>query len=160
MLIVDIVLALVLLALAYNGWKAGLIKSLGHLVGAVLGFLIARAWSSLIAVWMARLIPLRQGVLQFIAFILLFLIVERIVGILVELADKAFKIVSWLPIISSVQKMIGAFIGLIEAVVLIGASAYVITTSRLDPTLLTWVNGSRIAGFCVRWFRLVMEFLT
>jgi uncharacterized membrane protein required for colicin V production len=71
MLIVDIVLALVLLALAYNGWKAGLIKSLGHLVGAVLGFLIARAWSSLIAVWIARLIPLRQGVLQFIAFILL-----------------------------------------------------------------------------------------
>lgn len=157
MILVDVILLVLLLGFVAQGWRDGLVKTLGHLVGAVIGFVVARAWCSLVGAWLGHLIPLRQGVLQFLAFILIFLIIDRLVGLLVALLDKVFKIVAWLPIIAQVQKLIGAFFGLIEGMIAIGAAAYVITSARLDASLIGYVTGSHIASFCQYWFRFVIE---
>jgi uncharacterized membrane protein required for colicin V production len=132
---------------------------LGELVGAVLAFIAARFLAPGLGQILVLLMPGRLGLAQFIGFVIVFVIVIRLVGWLFTLADKLLKIVTALPIISSVDKIIGAILGLLTGVVLVGSSVYVVLTLRLDPTLISWLGGSTVARWSMSAFTSVLRFL-
>ena len=90
-MIVEIVLLLILAALASRGWKIGFVESLGELVGAVIAFLVAR-W---VSGWFGA-----TGWTRFIVFVLVALVVSKLVGTLFQIAAKILKIVTSLPFIN------------------------------------------------------------
>ncbi|MCC6563963.1 CvpA family protein, partial [Candidatus Uhrbacteria bacterium] len=110
-MIVELVLVILLLALAGRGWRNGLVEALGELVGAVIAFMVARAASPLFGVGTARLI----------AFVIIALLVARLVGWLFTLADKVLRIVTRLPLINMAQKFIGAILGFLSGIILVGS---------------------------------------
>lgn len=159
MIIVDIVLLLIILSFVGRGWKNGFVEMLGELVGAVIAFIAARFLGPGLGQIFVLFMPGRLGLAQFIGFVIVFILVIRLVGWLFTLADKILKIVTSLPIISSVDKIIGAVLGLLTGIILVGSSVYVVLTLRLDPTLMTWLGGSTIGRLTMSAFTSVLSFL-
>lgn len=149
-MIVEIILVAILLALAGRGWKIGFVESLGELVGAAIAFLVAR-WAS---GWFAT-----TGWTRFVAFVVIALVVAKLVGTLFQIAAKILKIVTSLPIISLVNKILGSITGFLSGIVLIGSTVYIVLFYRLDPTLMFWLGGSRVALWCQSAFSTTLRFL-
>lgn len=159
MLIVDIILIVILASFVVSGSRNGFIETLGNLVGAVIGFLAARAWSPWLGSIVGIILPGRAGIARLIAFVIIFIIVDRLVGFLFKLADTLLKIVTRLPIISSINALLGAIIGFAEGIVLVGSSVYLIITYRLDPSLVAWLTASSVAHWTQIVFTRVLGFL-
>jgi len=149
-MIVEIVLILILLALAGRGWKIGFVESLGELVGAAIAFLVAR-WGS---AWFGA-----TGMTRFIAFVIIALVVSKLVGTLFHIAAKILKIVTSLPLISLANKILGGILGFLSGVILIGSTVYIVLFYRLDPTLMGWLGGSHVALWCQSVFSSSLRFL-
>lgn len=159
MLIVEIILAIVILSFAGRGWKAGLIESLGELVGSVIAFLAARWLSSYMAIPFSAIFPGREGLARFVAFVIIFTLVLKLIGWLFMLAAKLLKIVTALPIVSLVDSALGAVCGFLSGIVLVGSTVYLVMTYRLDPHLMVWLGGSTVAQWSQAAFENVLRFL-
>lgn len=159
MLIVEIILALIILALTARGWRQGLIETLGELVGAVIAFLVARAFSPWLAGFFVPFMPGRDGLARFIAFVIIALIVARLVGFLFGLADSLLHIITHLPLVKLAQKIIGAILGFLSGIVLVGSTTYLVLFYRLDPTLMGWFGGSTVAQWSQAVFTNLLRFL-
>lgn len=159
MLLVDIILVLILLGLAGRGWRQGFVESLAELIGAIVAFLIAKTFSPWLGGIVGVVLPGRSGIAQFIAFIIIFLLVAKLIGWLLMLAAKALKIITSLPIISLVNKLLGGILGFLSGIVFVGSSVYLVLTFRLEPNLVTWLGSSTVARFTERIFSTMLRFL-
>ncbi|KAA0206377.1 CvpA family protein [Candidatus Uhrbacteria bacterium] len=158
-MIVEIVLILLILSLTARGWRQGLIETLGELVGAVIAFMVARAFSPWFAGILVPFMPGRDGLARFIAFVIIALIVARLVGFLFGLADSLLRIITHLPLVKLTQKIIGAILGFLSGIVLVGSATYLVLFYRLDPTLIRWLGGSSVASWCQAAFTTALRFL-
>lgn len=158
MLIVNIVLVVILAAFAMNGAKNGVIRALGQLIGSILGYLAAKAWFGLLADILHSFLPGSLGIARFIAFIFLFMVVDQIIGMLFGLADKVFKILTWLPFISSINGFLGSVIGFCEGAAFVGGGAYLVRTTSIEPHLVTAAS-SQVAQYAERVFYRLLGFM-
>jgi uncharacterized membrane protein required for colicin V production len=158
MLLVDIVLILIIIGFTLGGMRSGFVQALGQLIGAVLGFMAARAWSP----WLAGFFGIftsRTGLVHFIAFVLIFLIVDRMVGLLFKFAGKLCQVLTHLPLIRQLNSFLGAILGFLEGIVLVGSSVYVVMSTRLDLSLVHWLTTSTVANYTERAFSRVLGYL-
>lgn len=151
----DLVLFLILFAFGVLGWKRGSILTIGQVIGAIIGFLIARTTSPWLGAVIALFMPDRAGLAHLIAFIIIFFLIERLIGLLVKLVNFIFKIITSLPIISKVDAALGFLLGIVEGIVFVGSTIYLVMTLRLEPTVMTWVSGSILS----RYVQQVFEYL-
>ena len=91
MIILEILVLVVIAAFIANGVRAGALETLGRVVGAILGFLAARAWSGIAVSVLAMVMPVAWAWL--VSFIVIFLTIDSLVGFLFKLADKIFEII-------------------------------------------------------------------
>ena len=157
MLIVDIVLLLLLLGFVGAGLKDGFVHTLGRLIGAVVGFVAARAWSLKLATIFAFFMPSAWA--KLLAFILIFIFITRVVGLAFKLVDGVFEILSILPFLKSVNRLLGAILGFLEGFIILGGAIYVILGFKLEPHLVTWLSTSKIAPWILGVFHSVLGIL-
>ncbi len=143
MLLVDVILILLLLGFAGAGAKDGFVHTLGRLLGAIVAFLAARAWSAKISWLFAIVMP--QGWARLVAFILIFILITRLAGWVFKLIDGLFQIIKLLPFIKSIDKLLGAILGFGEGFIMLGGAIYLITAFQLSPMLVAWVTSSGVA---------------
>jgi len=159
MLLVEIVLVLVLAAFIMSGVKVGFFVSLGKMLGAVLGFVIARAWYAGVGSVIAIVMPAHVGIARLIAFMFLFILVDSLVGLVFKLLSSLFGLMKFIPFTKTISRVLGGLLGFFEGVVLVGATVYVIMHFRLDPSLMAWVSSSSVAHFTQSVFQAVLGFL-
>lgn len=157
MLLTNILLAVLVIGFIGAGMKDGFIETLGRLVGAVLGFLAARAWSLPVASFLGAFVPL--GWSRLIAFIVIFLVITRLVGFGFQLVDGAFRILSVLPFLKSINSLLGAALGFIEGLILVGGVIYLVTTFKLIPWLSTLFASSVVAAWILKTFNILLGVL-
>ncbi len=157
MLIVSLVLLLLLLGFVGSGFKDGFIHTLGRLVGAVIGFVLARTWSISAAMVLTMFMP--YGWARFIAFMVIYLVITRLVGWLFKLADGAFQILSFIPFLKSINSFLGALIGLIEGVLILGGLMWIVNNFSLIPSLIPLLAGSSVAQMIQKAFQFVLQFV-
>lgn len=157
MLIVDIVLLLLLLGFVGAGMKDGFVHTLGRIIGAVLGFVAARAWSGYIATILDFFMP--SGWAKFIAFILLFILITRLVGLVFKLVDGIFEILSILPFLKSVNRLLGLILGFVEGFIIIGGAIYIVLGFKIEPHLVAWLSASKLAPWILGLFHAVLGLL-
>ena len=157
MLLTNIILVVIVLGFIGAGFKDGFIETLGRFVGAVLGFLAARAWSLKISALLAAFMP--TGWAQLIAFLLIFFIATRLIGWGFKLLNGAFRILSILPFLTSINSFLGAALGGIEGVILVGGLIYLVTTFTLIPWLASLFASSMIAALIMRVFTILLGVL-
>jgi uncharacterized membrane protein required for colicin V production len=154
MFLVNLVLILLLLGYVGMGVKDGFVHTLGRFLGAILGFLAARAWS----IWLVGIIGIfvPAGWARLAAFILIFIAITRVFGIVFKFVDGIFELMKLLPFLKSIDKFLGAFLGAVEGVIFIGGAIYLILTFKLSPTLITWATSSSIAVWIYKIFHTLL----
>ncbi|MBU0540432.1 CvpA family protein, partial [Patescibacteria group bacterium] len=131
MIIASIIIILLLVGYIGAGYKDGLVQTLGRLIGAVAGFVLARSWSASIAFIFNYFLPEGWGNLA--AFVAIFFIVNRLVGFLFHIIEGPLKILSFIPLIKNLNSLLGAAIGIFEGIVMLGGSIWILTTFKLLP---------------------------
>lgn len=129
----DLILILIIFGFVWFGFWYGLIYSLGSIVGVIVGALGAGKYY-LVA---AGLVSDHPGnFLKVVAFILLFGLINKLIGVLFWLIDKIFNILSIIPFLKTINRLAGATLGLLEGILALGLVLYIYTKYPFSE----WIN--------------------
>ena len=157
MLLTNIILAIALLGFVGTGMKDGFIQTAGRLVGAVIGFIAARAWYVMVSPFFAWIMP--KGWADFIAFFLVFAVITRLCGWAMKLVDGAYNLLAIIPFVKTFNSLFGAIVGFFEGVIIVGGCIYLIETFKLIPSISVLLLGSVVAAWILKAFTLLLGIL-
>ena len=124
MILFEILAVIVIAAFVANGVKAGAIETLGRVAGAIVGFLIARSFSGWLVGFTAIIMPKEWAYV--VSFLFIFLVIDTLVGMLFRLANGILKIFTSLPILKQINGLLGAILGFLESIVVVGGASWLI----------------------------------
>ncbi|HNV96899.1 MAG TPA: CvpA family protein [bacterium] len=114
---VDIIFLIIILFFTITGFRKGLVRALGGIIAIILGFYGASIFYSQASMWLQGItIIFSEPIANVLAFIIVFIIVNRVAMILVYVLDKIFSI----PVIGFVNKLLGAIFGFLAGLLLVG----------------------------------------
>ncbi len=144
--IVDIVLLVILAGFILSGFWFGIIHMVGSLVGLLVGAWTAGHYYEALAQWGAPWIGGNLNLARIIAFFVIFVIVNRLFGIIVFIAEKLFKIIAIIPFMKTFNRLLGALFGLIEGTLTLGLVVYFATKFQVSGQFEILLIGSQIAN--------------
>lgn len=124
MTIFDIILLIILGGFTLFGFWFGLVHSLGALFGVVVGAAVASRYFDVVADFLHPFTGGNMNALKVIVFIILFLLINRLVGFIFYLLEKSFRFLEILPFLSGINRLAGAVMGFIEGGLVIGLFLY------------------------------------
>lgn len=145
--IFDLILVfLVFLAIAF-GFITGLIQAVGGFIGLVLGAWAAGRFYEVVGVWLTPIFLGNSITARIVAFILIFTIVNRLIGLLFWIVGKIFNLVSIIPFTKTINRLLGALFGLAEGVLGLGLSLYFIN----QVAIASWMHDIIAASKVAQW---------
>jgi uncharacterized membrane protein required for colicin V production len=112
--LVDIILAAIVILFIIGGLVYGFIKTLGNLIGTVVGIWLA----SFVVAWMNESFSLGFFTIATI-FIVVTMLVSYIVGWVFDFFDGMYRILSIIPFLKSINKLLGGALGFVEGVIFV-----------------------------------------
>lgn len=160
MLIAEIIFGILIVLGISRGYKAGAVQGMADILSSIIAFVLARWSYGFFAKLLALIVPNGDsGLARFLAFLLVFITIWKIISMLLGIVVVMLKIVTSLPIISWINKALGAVLGFVLIVIFIGSTAYLVINTKLDPDLIRWFSSSVIAQYCQKAFMNVLFFL-
>lgn len=132
----DLVMLLVVVGFGAFGFALGLIQVVGSLVGMVAGAWLANLWYPVLGSAIAQYLPWGKPVVDNVAFVTLFLLVNRLFGLVLLVANRVLNLLKFIPFMKSLNRIGGGVLGLLEGVLMLGVVLEF--ASKLSP--LPWVN--------------------
>ncbi|GAB3064891.1 CvpA family protein [Virgibacillus ainsalahensis] len=158
----DFFLIILLLFGFFMGLKRGFILQLFHLIGFIVAFIVAVMYydklAERLALWIPypelpddsawaeflQALPLENAFYSAIAFAIIFFAVKIILQIIASMLD----FVASIPILKSVNKILGAVLGVVEIYLLLFIILYILALTPLAG-IQSWINDSSIALFII-----------
>ncbi|WP_085991744.1 CvpA family protein [Oceanobacillus senegalensis] len=155
-----LILMMILIFGFLMGLKRGFVLQFLHLIGFVVAFIVAAMYydtiGSRIALWVPypelqddsilanflQTLPVEGAFYNAIAFALIFFVVKIILQIIASMLD----FVASIPILNSVNKLLGAILGFLEVYLLAFIILYILALTPVG-TVQEWINGSSLALF-------------
>lgn len=126
------------------GLYHGFIRTVGSLVGLIGGILLAIFGLD----WINAFLPISDyPFVQVIAFILILAIASQLIGWIFELIDRAYKLLTIIPFVESINKLLGGILGVLEAFVVLSGIIYYVTNELADGSLKTAILDSQVVGW-------------
>lgn len=141
----------------YGLWF-GLIHTLGALLGTIVGAIAAGAYYDPVAIWMQHTLGGSLNVHRALAFLIVFAVVNRLVGLVFMLLEKVFNVVSIVPFLKSINRLLGAIFGFLEGAIVIGATLLIIQKFPFGG-LPALIAGNPIAQTMISIARVIMPLL-
>ncbi|KKW42027.1 MAG: Colicin V production protein [Candidatus Magasanikbacteria bacterium GW2011_GWA2_56_11] len=155
----DVVLLIVIGGFALFGLWFGLIHTLGSLFGTIVGAYIASRYYQPLADWLIKVTGWPENTARVVMFILAFIIIARLVGFAFWIVDKLLSIITRLPFISSINRILGLFLGLLEGVLTIGLLFYFVERFPVSEKLMTLLAASQVAPYASKMANLLVPLL-
>lgn len=116
---VDIAILVILIAFLLYGLWFGFVHTLTSFLGAIAGFW---AGGHLTAWLIARVGTLwfSPEVFELVVFLFFFGLVSRLLGLVVWVIDRVFGVAKLIPLVPTTDRLLGALLGLLEGIVLLG----------------------------------------
>lgn len=146
----DVILALVIFGFTLFGFWFGLVQTLGSTVGTIFGVYFASRWYIAPANWVADLTGWETNFTRVAAFIILFIIINRLIGFIFYLLDRTFGIVLRFPFIKSLSRLLGAALGLFEGIIVLGIFFYFISRFPLSAQYMSLITESQVVPIVTR----------
>jgi len=143
--IFDLILILILFLFIAFGFALGLIQTIGALVGVVLGAWLAGVYYQPVGEWLTPFFLGHENTALVIAFILIFVLVDRLIGLVFWLINKIFKIISIIPFTKTINRLLGALLGFLEGTLVLGLSLYFIIRFPFSEWFSGVIAGSKVA---------------
>lgn len=159
MTVLDIILLLILGGFLFYGFWVGLIHALGGLVGAIVGAVVAsRLFGPLAEQW-SFIFGGNENLARIVIFLVLFVIINRLVGLAFWFLEKGFKFIAIIPFLKSINRMLGAVFGLLEGVLVVGVTIYVSSRFPLGDFFTTQLQSSDVAKKLVEFSSVITPLL-
>lgn len=121
--VLDISLLVALGGFVLYGFWFGIIHMVGALLGVVVGAVAAGRLYPLVAHW----VPFtgdNANLAKIIAFAVVFILVNKLVGLVFWVVEKIFKFISVIPFLKTFNRLLGAALGLLEGTLVLGLVVY------------------------------------
>ncbi|MDO8626382.1 MAG: CvpA family protein [Candidatus Magasanikbacteria bacterium] len=141
----DLILAIIIGGFGLFGLWFGLIHTLGSLVGTVLGVFLASRFYEPLANWLTGITGWAGNFPKVIMFILAFIIINRLVGLLFWVVDRLLSVVTRLPFLNGLNKILGLVFGLLEGVLVLGIIFNFMQIYPLSPRFMGYLANSALA---------------
>lgn len=155
----DIILLCIIGSFALFGLWFGFVHTLGSLLGSILGAYLASRYYEPLAGWLSHVTGWSENGARVLMFIVAFLIIARLVGFVFFIIDKVFSVVTHLPFIHSIDKILGGLLGLFEGVVTVGLVFYFIERFPLSEKIMALVGHSVVVPKTVAVAGILIPFL-
>ncbi len=140
-MILDLILIALLVCFVIGGYKKGLIKSLGSLLGFILTILLV-SW---FYPWLMTKADTFWG--KVIVFVIALIIISALISLAIWIVEKIFKIFSFIPGSKILNKFLGAGIGLISGLLMTSFLVWmIIKLSVISPWLINQIDSSYLVG--------------
>lgn len=116
----DIAIAIVIVLFGLFGLWRGLVEMILSIVAMVIGFIVAYFYNDAVADWFAKYIPWGESARHNLAFVLLLVMANRVVGLIFWLINKLVGFLWRLPFINSLNRLLGMVVGVIEGLLVTG----------------------------------------
>jgi uncharacterized membrane protein required for colicin V production len=158
--IIDIILIVIVIAFVLSGLYFGLIQTAGSLVGTFVGIGLSLYAIDPIYDTIGFLFgSLDAGVAKVIIFIVAFLLVSRLVGVIFWALDKFYNLFSFIPFTKSINKLLGALFGFVEGVVIVGAAVYFASAYLPAGEFKEMLDASMAGGYLITTLGAILAFL-
>ncbi len=145
--ITDAVLILILFSFAFTGFWFGFIHMLGSFLSIVIAAVISGRYFDVVAAKLSFLFGGYENLGKIITFIILFLLVTRVVGLVFWMINKLFNLLSVIPFLKTINRLGGATFGFVEGVVLSSLSLYLLVRFPINDALIQALADSRVAAY-------------
>lgn len=131
--VLDIILVIPLIWFIYRGFTKGLIIEFASLVGLILGIWAAINFSYFAADILESYVDLKQKYISIIAFIITFIIVVVLVYLIGKIIEKFINLIA----LGFLNKLFGAFFGLLKAAFILSIIILIINTFDNNKNIIT-----------------------
>ncbi len=160
MSIIDVALLLILAGFVFYGLFFGLIRTIGAFFGVLIGAYLASRFYIPVSDWVDAIFFGYYNLGKVLVFIILFSLINRLVGFLFYLLDKAFNFISIIPFLKTINRLGGLILGFLTGSLFIGIIIYVISKYAILESLVgTWLNNSEFAPFFLKFADFVLPLL-
>ena len=142
-----------------SGLWFGLIHSLGALVGTIAGAFLAARWYEPVASWFSFLFGDHDNLARIVCFFILFIIIDRLVGLIFWIINKIFSVLTVIPFLKTINRLVGAIFGFLEGVLVLGLTLIFIKMYPLGDWFSGIVADSKVAEYLVRAGKLFLPLL-
>lgn len=155
----DIILLGIIVVFTLLGFGFGFVHTLGSLTGTLLGTYLASRYYEPLATWLTHVTGWSMNGARVIMFIVAFVIINRLVGFVFWLIDKIFSLVTHLPFIRSIDRLLGAGLGFCEGIITLGLVFYFIERFPVSQSIMENIAHSVIAPKTVAVASILIPFL-
>ena len=159
MSILDFILLIILFGFTFAGFWFGLIHSIGALVGTVAGVIVAGNYFAWLGSIIQPILMNNENLAKIIAFILLFIIANRLVGFIFWIIGKVFNVLTVLPFLKTINRLSGAVLGLVEGILVLGIILVMIGKFPFSSYIIPAMDTSQVAKFLVNAGKILMPLL-
>ncbi len=150
MSIFDISLLVIIGGFGLFGLWFGLIHTIGSLLGTVLGAFLASRYYMPMAAWLTSITGWEGNVPEVVMFVIAFIIINRIVGFAFWIVDRMFKVVTVLPFMNSLNRLLGIIAGIFEGAVTLGLILFFIERFPLSEKIMEQMATSVVSPILVK----------
>lgn len=140
----DLLLLIIISILGLMGFFLGFIHSVGSLLGMLLASFLAGRYFQVVGGWLSAFMD-HETWAMVLGFLLLFIIISKITGILFSLVNIVFHIISFLPFLKTLNRLLGAALGCAEGILFASILLYILARYPLHESLTNLLLTSRLA---------------
>jgi len=140
--LIDFILIIILFFFAFGGFFFGLFKTLGMLLGTIVGIIVSANYFSILSGWIGNPFGISDNVINIISFLLIFIVVSRLIGFAVWMVAKILKI---LPFMKTIDRLAGLVLGLIEGSLILGVLLVFVVQFPFTDSLISSIEASNTA---------------
>ncbi len=155
--LIDVILIAIVLFFGAGGFFFGFIGTVGSLVGLSLGTWAAGRYFSPVADWLTPIFLGHSDTARVVAFILIFILINKIIGLIFYLIGKVFNLISIIPFLKSINRLAGLILGLIEGALVVGLVIYAV--AKFTPAL-PWLSDGLNKSIIAHYLVAVVAFLS
>lgn len=138
----DFLLLFILASYVWVGLATGLIQSIGSLLGVVFGAFAASHWYQ-------GLVSGESVTGSMLAFIFLFIVVSRGIGLVFALINRLFNLAALLPGVKLTNALGGALFGFLEGTFAVGITLHFLSRLPLSESITDALNRSLFVPYFV-----------
>lgn len=142
---IDIVLILLVSGFVFFGLFFGFVRTLGSLIGTILGFFVTGWLIGPISALLGGIGGSSVG--KVVLFVFIFFIVTRLIGIVFWLIGKFLGILAWIPFAGIIDRFVGAAFGFVEGIVFVGVGLYFILQYLPDDAVRATLAASVVGKY-------------
>ncbi|MDD2646768.1 MAG: CvpA family protein [Patescibacteria group bacterium] len=158
MMIFDLVLLLILFGFVWFGFWLGLIHVIGGILGVIIASFLSTRWYDFVAHKLLFLFGNNLNLSRIICFIVLFIVIWRLVSLLFNFLNRVFNWLTFIPFLKTINRLAGAIFGLLEGALILGIILFFLSKFPIWG-LSNMISSSTTAQFLMKIAKILWPLL-